>query len=285
MRCKDFVLFLVALLLTACSPIGAMPVPTATGTPPPADPNHSGQFTSIPPTTTPTSSPHSPLLWTPMATSMQCLSVFEHRELKEPYQRDKHTNEPRYTLSAEEWNAYLSTMGIQSLCIPASWGAPFVNADWDGAVDPSWAEGRMISLGFEDLYPGAGWSKGFLLYSTYEFRAATEYETFATPADRETVRDGAAPNLIEMNGVRGLLRMKRADLCMGKCGIYRTFVFPFETYYVAVVYELGAFDYEADWEAIFQDFQAGKYPPEQWTEVAAMDYLVSSLRFQPSIDQ
>lgn len=188
-------------------------------------------------------------------------------------------------MSTEELNAYLSIMGIQSLCIPAMWGAPFVNADWDSATQPS-VEGRMISLGFENLYPGAGWSKGFLLYSTYGFGAPTEYETFATLADRDAVREGTGPDLIEVNGVTGLMRIKASDLCMGACSVYRTFVFPFETYYVAVVYDLGAFDYDnTDWESLLQDFRAGKYQPEQQADVAAMDYLVSTLHFQSLTDQ
>jgi hypothetical protein len=215
----------------------------------------------------------------PTATPGPCLAAFQRQELKEPYQRDKYTNAARYTLSTEELNAYGSVMGIESLCIPAALGAPFLNVDWNSATLPA-VKGQMISVGFEALYPGGGWSRGFLLYSTYDFGAPTEYEIFATPADWDMVRQGTGPDLIEVNGVKGLIRFKRGDLCYGACSAYKTFVFPFETYYVAVVYDLGAFDYNANWETLLQDFRAGKYPPELQTEVAAMDELVSTIHFR-----
>jgi hypothetical protein len=56
-------------------------------------------------------------------------------------------------------------MGIQSLCIPVELGATFLSVGWDSAQNSA-TTGRMFSLSFENLYPGAGWSDGFLLYST-----------------------------------------------------------------------------------------------------------------------
>lgn len=96
--------------------------------------------------------------------SFDCQTAFERRELEEPYQRQT-SNQPRYTLSTDELNNYLTLMGIQPLCIPLELGAPFLSVDWDSAQSSA-TTGRMVSLSFENLYPGAGWSDCFLLYST-----------------------------------------------------------------------------------------------------------------------
>lgn len=45
-------------------------------------------------------------------------------------------------------------MGIESLCLPEDLGAPFINVDWNGADIPA-ATGRMVSIGFEELYAEA----------------------------------------------------------------------------------------------------------------------------------
>jgi len=96
--------------------------------------------------------------------SFDCQAAFERRELEEPYQRQT-TNQPRYTLSTDELNNYLELMGILSHFIPVELGAPFLSVDWDSAQNSA-TTGRMVSLSFENLYPGAGCSDGFLLYST-----------------------------------------------------------------------------------------------------------------------
>jgi len=179
----------------------------------------------------------------------------------------------------EELNAYWSAMGIEALCIPVALGAPFVNVDWNG-LDGSPIVGRMISIGFEDLYEGSGWSRGFLLFATYDFSAGTEYETFADRKDLDAVRQGMMADMIEIDGVVGFVRFKQSNYCFGTCTAYKTYVFPFEIYYVAAVYELGYYDYVADWEAIIQDLREGKYPPDKQSDVAEFDILVSTIRFQ-----
>jgi len=209
---------------------------------------------------------------TPTATeAFECLETFEAR----PVQTD---GEPRTALSAEEWESYLNLMGIQSLCIPVELGAPFLNADWDSAKIP--ATGRMVSIGFEHLYHGEGWSDMFLLYSTYDFTMGTEFDRFATLEDRDALRNHSLANKIQINGTSGFIRFQTGmPAYEGQPQImYRTAVFPFENDYVAVVYNLGAFDGDA--RELIQKFEQGDYPARRAAQVEMMDFLVNSLRFK-----
>ena len=204
-----------------------------------------------------------------------CAGRFERRELRKPYQTSG--DAVRYVLSDAELGGYLSPMGIGSICIPAGLGAPFVNADWQGAETGT--TGRMTSIGFEGLYRGAGWSDGFLLYSTYDFSTGSEYDRFATAADRDALRAGTMPDALEINGVPAFVRFKGSDLCLGRCSLYKSIVFPFDDDYVAVVSKVEEYDAGADWVALVEPLRAGKYPPEQKDLVAMMDWLAQSLRF------
>jgi|GEM_PF-3359871 len=210
--------------------------------------------------------------------SFDCQAAFVQRELEEPYQRHA-ANQPRYTLSSDELNDYLSLMGIQSLCIPIGLGAPFLSVDWDSAQNPA-TTGRMVSLSFENLYPGAGWSDGFLLYSTYEFSTGSEYDKFAHLEDRDALRGHSAANMIAVNGVKGFIRFW-PGLSYGNIPIYKTYVFPFENTYVAVVYDLGAFD-PAEVDNRIREFEAGEYPSDRRAPLELMDFLANSLRFEPT---
>lgn len=211
---------------------------------------------------------------TPVPAGFECQRTFEARELKEPYSGSR----PRHTLSAGEWNAYLNLMGIQSLCIPVELGAAFVNADWDSAKMP--ATGRMVSLGFEGRYHGAGWSDIFLLYSTYDFSTGTEYDRFSSLEDRDALLSGASPNEIEINGIKGFARFTPSRWAYeGQPQIiYKTYGFPFENYYVAVVYNLGAFD--GDTDLLVRQFQQGGYSADTAAVVEMFDFLATSLRFE-----
>jgi hypothetical protein len=182
-------------------------------------------------------------------------------------------------LAEDELNAYLAVMGIESLCIPLELGAPFLNVDWDSEKTPS-TTGRMLSIGFEDLYPGAGWSDGYLLYATYNFATGSEYDTFATREDWEAVQNNLVPELIEVDGVKGFVRVKPATFCFQNCFVFKTFIFPFDTHYVAVVYNVGAYDADADLDRIIQRLEAGEIPTDRQAQVEAMDRLVTSIQFQ-----
>lgn len=204
-----------------------------------------------------------------------CQEGFEDRELQEPYQR--YEDKPRYTLSDEEFSMYLDLMGIESMCLPQQFGAPFVNVDWNSLEDPT-ATGRMVSIGFEDLYRGGGWSSGYLVYATYDFSIGSEYDVFATHADFEHVVAHSIPNPLNIDDVEGFVRYY-PSLPMGMRIISQTYVFPFENYYVAAVLTLGAYD-PADIEEILREMEEGRHPDLLHENVNLMEILVSSITFR-----
>jgi hypothetical protein len=245
---RKFIASVILLVVTGCNAISptANPTPTATSVP----------IVETAP---------------PVEKDFECLETFEARAIKTD-------GNPHIALSAGEWDGYLNLMGIQSLCVPVELGAPFLNADWDSAKIP--ATGRMVSIGFEHLYHGAGWSDIFLIYSTYDFTTGTEFERFASLEDRDALRSHSLANEIEINGVNGFIRFQTALWTYEgqPHTIYKTIVFPFENYYTAVVYELGAFDGEVN--ELIQKFEQGDYPAECAAQVKMMDFLANSLRFE-----
>ncbi len=253
------VLVWLALALTGCG----TPVSTPMAVPTPPLPV---------PTVTPTVASAGSTLATATPSPFSCVSTFERREFQEPYQR--RDEEARFTLSTAELEAVLASMGIAAVCIPPELGAPMLNVDCDSAEGGPAQTGRMISLGFESLYPGAGWSDGYLLYATYDFVAGTEYDTFATREEYDALQSGMLPGQIEVNGVPGFMRLQLASLCMGVCPVYQTWVFPLETEYVAVVYRVGEYDGSTDGE---MGVAVGEMP----SFAAALDWLATTLRFQP----
>lgn len=259
------VLIWLALALTGCGSLASTPM--AVPTPLPV------------PTATPTVASAGSTLATATLSPFSCVSTFERRELQEPYQR--RAGEVRFTLSTAELDEVLASMGIAAVCIPPELGAPMLNVDWDSAAGGPAQMGRMISLGFESLYPGAGWSDGYLLYATYDFVAGTEYDTFATREDYDALPSGALPGRIEVNGVPGFARLQLASLCMGVCPVYQTWVFPLETEYVVVVYRVGEYDGSTDGELGAAGLQTGGVPAEMPPFAAALDWLATTLRFQP----
>jgi len=258
--------FFLCLLLTACS--FQSPVDSAD---PDGGTQQSAEAQSLSPseaaaiTSAPQDNPEPPL----------CQEGFEGRELREPYQRNKYDG-PRYTLSDEELRAYLDLMGIESICLPPQFGSPFINVDWNSLEIP--ATGRMVSIGFEELYGGGGWSSSYLVYATYDFSVGSEYEVFASPGDFEQVQTRSIPGLINIDGVEGFVRF-HPGIPMGMQTILKTYVFPFEGYYIAAVINLGAYD-PAKVEDILLEMAAGKHPDLVNENVAQLDLLVSSIRFR-----
>ena len=204
-----------------------------------------------------------------------CVQAFERRELKQPYQTT--TGQPRYTLSTQELNQLLAEMGVASVCIPPEVGAPFINADWSAAYGTA-QSGRMLSLGFEGLYHGAGWSDGSIVYSTYDFAAGTEYETWATAEDREVLALSSVTP-IEINGALGFVRIKPAELALGARPVYLTYVFPRANDYVAVVYTLGEYDANQDIAPLIAQFQGADYPADRAAMAATFDQMKATLRW------
>jgi predicted small lipoprotein YifL len=204
-----------------------------------------------------------------------CQDAFEARELREPYQRYE-PDAPRYTLSAQQYQGYLDLMGIEAICLPPGFGAPFLNVDWNAELLP--ATGRMVSLGFEELYAGGGWSRGYLVYATYDFSFGSEYEVFASPLDFEQLTSGSIPNVIDAGGARGFVRF-HGGTPMGKQMLMKTTVFPFAQHYVAAVINLAAYE-RAEVESVLQEMEAGRHPDLMDKYVAWMDTLVLSMRFR-----
>lgn len=222
-----------------------------------------------------------PALTAPEATSVvadgdQCQHVFASHELKKPYNG---TGE-RFTLSTEDLEGYLKLSGVRSLCIPPEYGAPFINADWDSAKMP--ATGRMVSLGFENLYHGAGWSDIFLVYSTYDFKFGTEYDRFASTKDRDALRSHQMAGEIEVDGKAGFVRFYPSMFGYEDQPqiFYKTWVFPFENDYVAVVYNLGA--YEGDTAGNLARLESGFYPDGRPLDTGLFDQVAGSIRFSDS---
>ena len=87
------------------------------------------------------------------------------------------------------------------------------------------------------------------------------------------------PELIEVDGVKGFVRVKPATFCFQNCFVFKAFIFPFDTHYVAVVYNVGAYDADADLDRIIQRLEAGEIPPDRQAQVEAMDRLAMSIRF------
>lgn len=206
----------------------------------------------------------------------QCSENFEYRELKEPYQR--HNGQARFTLSEGELNDLLALMKIESVCIPPEFGAPMVNADWNSA-EGSASAGRMLSLGFEGLYQGGGWSSGYIVYSTYDFSAGTEYDIFATPEDLEALRDNSIPDTIIVDDVPGFVRYHKS-LPMGMQSLLLTHIFPFNNDYIAIINNVGHYEPEQIDTAI-QEIKNGSLPDEFQDTVLLMEGLVSSIQFLP----
>jgi hypothetical protein len=214
----------------------------------------------------------------PSPTNPVCLLDFQQRELHSSLQSEQQTI--RQTVGADEMGDYLSLMGIEKLCIPTELGAPFINVDWQPGTSPA-LTGHMISVGFENLYSGAGWSDGHILYANYDFKAGTEYDTFATLKDRDMLSQGTMENPVEVNGKNGFVRTMPGSMCMGACPVYKVAVFPFEEYYLSVVYKVGVIQPEDDWDTTLHALQAGDYAAEQQSWAAIMDQLTSSLHFIP----
>jgi len=228
------------------------------------------------PTSTQISSDKSDTTWvTPVvAENMECNIIFPQHELREPYQRNK--GQPRYTLSNDELNNLLKIMAIDSLCIHSELGDPFINTDWN-SQDISAATGHMLSLGFENLYHGAGWSDGYMLYSTYDFSMGTAYDSFATREDFQAVMEKSISNQIDVNGVPGFIRYQKG-LSLGLIPIYKAYIFPFEDFYTAVVYGFGPFEWEQVDIALAR-LQTGEVPNEHSQDSNLMDVLALSIQF------
>lgn len=185
----------------------------------------------------------------------------------------------RRVLSPTDLADYLNIMGIRSLCIAPEFGAMSLNVDWNDLGDPPVAIGRMISLGFDGLSSEvSGWGRGYLLYSTYDFEVGSEYNVFATREDLAATRARSKPAMFTVDGVDGFLRFS-PGLAYGQQAVNVTYVFPFETAYVAAVLALAQYD-PTEVEKVILEMQAGRHADLADPTVARFRHLVASLRFE-----
>ena len=228
------------ILFTSCQP--AKPVPTTQ------------------PTFTPTPAP-------------VCQTTFEHRELREPYKHGMN-NAPRFTLDAAELESYYRLMNVTSLCVPPEAGAPFVNVDWNAETGTA-SRGRMISLGFEGAYAGSGWSDVYLVYSTYDFSAGTEYDRFMTRAEWDAYKANTLEGIQRLPDGRGFIRYK-AGLGFSSYPLFKTLILPGEDGYTAVVVKLGISEEEVS--AALEKLNKGVLPEtaSQWLPV--FETMADSMR-------
>lgn len=170
-----------------------------------------------------------------------CQSTFEHRELREPYKHSMN-NEPRFTLDAAKLESYFRLMNVTALCVPPEAGAPFINVDWNAETGTA-ARGRMISLGFEGAYAGSGWSDIYLVYSTYDFSAGTEYDRFMTRDEWDGYKANTLEGIQRLPVGNGFIRYK-AGLGYDTYPLFKTLVLPREDGYTALVVKLGTSEEE-----------------------------------------
>jgi hypothetical protein len=186
-------------------------------------------------------------------------------------------NREHATLSAEAWQSYQTLLGIESICLPSGLGDMYLGTDWDNAVIHD-GPGRMVRFDFADAATG-GPVPASVLYSTYDFAIGAEYDTFATVADRDALRSGQMPDALVLNGRPAYVRFQEGG-CFGSC-VLKSIVFPFETDYVAVVYNLGEYDLQArDWDTVQESLRAGEYPEAHRAGIAQTDWLAQSMVFR-----
>ena len=179
------------------------------------------------------------------------------------------------TVTPTQLAHYLNIMGIQSLCIPRTFGAPTLNVDWHY---PEASIGRMISIGFDGLYSGpwSAWGRAFIVYSTYDFEVGSEYETYATQDDLQATRSRSMPRMITVDGSDGFIRFIPA--LYGEV-IDIAYIIPFETHYLAAVFTVGQYDPALVNDNILQ-METGQHPDLANPDLPLFIELVSSIQFE-----
>lgn len=260
---------LVVLLLVSCSPRAPSNIPDAH-----QDTQRGAETTSLP-----TKSPSTEVAEaTPLipCDPPECLEQFESHELRDPYRPSGEP--PRYTFSQTDFYGYLNQMGIETVCIPAPFGSPYLIVDWNSQDHPATITGRMVIIGFEGLRRGGGWGEGYLVYATYDFAVGSEYEVFAIREDYEAFQADLIPNRISVHGVDGFIRL-HAGIPMGMQEVYKTYIFPFETHHIAVVMKLGAYD-PLMIDQVMGYMRGDQHPATLQSNVFLLDLFVSSIIFQ-----
>jgi hypothetical protein len=135
----------------------------------------------------------------------------------------------------------------------------------------------MISIGFENLYHGEGWGDGYLLYSTYDFQVGSEFDRFANLEDWKNFQVGKLADSQPISGANGFSRIQ-VGISYGKVPVYKTYIYPKENGYLALVYTIGA--YEDDFESKAGEFKKGIYPPDKQADIALFDRIAGTLKLK-----
>ncbi|MDD2515834.1 MAG: hypothetical protein PHF46_01795 [Candidatus Gracilibacteria bacterium] len=188
-----------------------------------------------------------------------------------------------YAVTKEQYEDFQLNSNIWQLYVPAGLGDLFQIIDWDVQKDTA-DVGRKMAFGFTKL--GSGGSKGFIEYSTYDFEAGTMYNTYATKKDYDDVISGKKANIIDIDGKKGYMYFKKSQFggCdggpMGGCSMEKVVVFPYETYYVAVVIEVFSTDEDVSSENIMKNLQKNIYPTSSnFDNIKLMQEVVENLKF------
>lgn len=188
-----------------------------------------------------------------------------------------------YAVTKEQYEDFQLNSNIWQLYVPAWLGDLFQIIDWDVQKDTAdvW---RKMAFGFTKL--GSGWSKWFIEYSTYDFEAGTMYNTYATKKDYDDVISGKKANIIDIDGKKGYMYFKKSQFggCdwwpMWWCSMEKVVVFPYETYYVAVVIEVFSTDEDVSSENIMKNLQKNIYPTSSnFDNIKLMQEVVENLKF------
>ena len=188
-----------------------------------------------------------------------------------------HVTQGMPVLSNDQWLAYQHIYGIESVCLPRGLGEIRRESDLYSTENID-GLGKMVLLRFDDSMPEDNAGGPYLLYSTYDFSIGAEFDRTATIDDRDALRSGEMPDSLVINGTAAFVRFQQGG-CFGFC-VLKCIVFPFDDYYVAVVSNLGEFDFDAtDWRTVRETLRAGEYPAAFRSQVAQTDWLAQSLDF------
>lgn len=203
-----------------------------------------------------------------------CIEDFQEKVISSKPQQ-------KSTLTSSGLQNFKNIIGIDSFCISKKLGQLFLNVDWDSNAKVNNAESwRMISLGFENLYNNevGWWGNGYLVYSTYDFAIGTIYEIYATKWDYEEIKNNQKKNIIEINGIKGFVQYKSVSYYGNTPVIQKAVVFPFENYYIAVVYGLMG-DYSQNHDEVISALYNNTYPQEDSDNLQLVDKFVKSIKF------
>jgi len=209
--------------------------------------------------------------------SPNCYSSYSKKPLSSEVR--KPNNFPRYTIPSYSLETYLYQMSINDICIPYELGYPYINVDWNELVHTS-EKGRLISIGFDNLYNDNSWSKIFLLYSTYDFVGGLDYDPIMTEVDWEKYRKNNLENTEELQNGKGFVLYKQG-FGSENYPIYKADVYPLEDGYISLVINLGIFSGKFSDE--LEKIQKWELPDDDYKWLPVFERMVGSLKISKKL--